>query len=118
MEIAERDLKVANSILNENNDWSYNISYNSILQAIKALMFKEGYRTSHKNSHVSSIDFARVFLDESDIIYLNRMRRKRHKSVYDISGSITDLEAGNAIYRAEQIVSKIKEIINEKNLNK
>ncbi|MDR3222589.1 MAG: HEPN domain-containing protein [Methanobrevibacter sp.] len=93
LELVERDLKVVKTMLIENNDWAYNISYNSILQAIKALMFSKGYRTSHINSHVSAIEFAKDFLDKSDIIYLNRMRRKRHKAVYETSGSVTNIEA-------------------------
>ncbi|MDR3292292.1 MAG: HEPN domain-containing protein [Methanobrevibacter sp.] len=113
LELVERDLKVAKTMLIENNDWAYNISYNSILQAIKALMFSEGYKTSNINSHVSTIEFAKDFLDKSDIIYLNRMRRKRHKAVYEISGSVTNIEAKNSVHNAEKIVSKIKMIINE-----
>ncbi|MDR2623325.1 MAG: hypothetical protein LBC39_01955 [Methanobrevibacter sp.] len=41
IDLVKRDLKVAKSMLCDNNDWAYNIIYNSILQAIKALMCSE-----------------------------------------------------------------------------
>jgi uncharacterized protein (UPF0332 family) len=38
MELASRDLKVAKAMLGVNNDWTYSIAYNAILQAVRALM--------------------------------------------------------------------------------
>lgn len=52
-------------------------AYNSILQSIRALIYKKRYRTSSRNSHVATVKFAEIFLDESDVIYFDRMRRKK-----------------------------------------
>ena len=41
MELASRDLKVAKAMLGVNNDWTYSIAYNTILQAVRALMYKD-----------------------------------------------------------------------------
>lgn len=87
------------------------IAYNSILQAVRALMFSKGYRASSRNSHIATVKFAEIFLDEKDVLYLDRMRRKRHKSVYDIAGAISLIEAKNAISEAEKITGEIKRII-------
>lgn len=43
-DLATRDLKTAKQMLGQSRDWAYNIAYNAILQASRALMFAEGYR--------------------------------------------------------------------------
>lgn len=111
IELAERDLEVAKTVLDKNYDWAFNIAYNSILQCIRALLFKKGYRPSSRNSHVATVKFAEIFLDESDVIYFDRMRRKRHHAVYDTAGTISKNEAENAITRAEAIIEKVKKLI-------
>jgi len=102
LQLAHRDLKSARKMLENDFDWSFNIAYNSILQAIRALMFQEGYRPSRRKSHRAVVKFAEVMLGKEDATYLDRMRRKRHQSVYDISGIVTMTEAQNAITRAEK----------------
>lgn len=97
--------------MNQNYDWAFNIAYNSILQAVRALMFSKGYRASSRNSHIATVKFAEIFLDETDVLYFDRMRRKRHKSVYDVAGAISLTEAENAILKAEKITKEIKRII-------
>lgn len=42
LNLAKRDIKVAKTILRENNDWAFSIAYNAMLQAIRALMFSKG----------------------------------------------------------------------------
>jgi len=69
LKLASRDLLVAREIININADWAFNISYNSILQALRALMFKNGYRPSTRNSHVAMVKFASVYLPHSDVLY-------------------------------------------------
>lgn len=69
LKLASRDLLVAREIININADWAFNISYNSILQALRALMFKNGYRPSTRNSHVAMVKFASPYLPHSDVLY-------------------------------------------------
>jgi len=42
-----------------------------------------------------------------------RMRRKRHKSVYDMAGVTSLTEAENAIKKAEEMLDKVKVFILE-----
>lgn len=42
--LSRRDLKIAETILKENQDWAFNIAYNAMLQATKALMYSKGFR--------------------------------------------------------------------------
>jgi uncharacterized protein (UPF0332 family) len=111
LKLAERDLEAAQSMLSKNYDWAFNIAYNSILQSTRALMYNKGYRASSQNSHVATLEFAKIYLDEADILYFSRMRRKRHQAVYDTAGTISLNEAKNAILRAEKITKEIKKII-------
>ena len=108
---ARRDLATAGTILANDKDWAYTIAYNAILQAGRALMFSQGYRPDGANQHVSVVKFAEQFLDQTDSIIFDRMRRKRNSSVYDTAGTITESEAGYALKQAEVLVEKITRCI-------
>jgi uncharacterized protein (UPF0332 family) len=105
---AHRDLTTAGTILPNDQDWAYTIAYNAVLQAGRALMFSKGYRPDRANQHVAVVKFAELFLDQSDTITFDRMRRKRNSSVYDTAGTITESEAEFALGQAEILVRKIE----------
>jgi dTDP-4-dehydrorhamnose 3,5-epimerase len=48
-------------------------------------MFSKGYRPSGRNQHISVVRFAELFLREEEVIILDRMRRKRHATIYDVA---------------------------------
>jgi len=77
LRLSHRDLKTARKIIGEDQDWSFNIAYNSILQAIRALMFQEGYRPSSRKSHIAVVKFAEVMLGKEDATYINRDEAKK-----------------------------------------
>ena len=116
--IAERDLKTAKSLCNENPDWSFSIAYNSMLQSTRALMFSMGFRPQGQAQHISVVRFAEAVLGgkaEEIIAMLDRMRRKRHRVVYNTSGLISQLEANKAVNDAEKLFKLIqKELKNRK----
>lgn len=112
LNLAIRDVKVATSVFGENYDWAFSIAYNAILQAIRALMFSKGYRPSGRNQHISTVRFAELFLRKEDAIVLDRMRRKRHSTIYDTAGAISKMEAENAIERADKLVHEIERMLN------
>jgi uncharacterized protein (UPF0332 family) len=111
--LALRDLATARTLLDSNQDWAYNIAYNAVLQAGRALMFSKGYRPDGANQHISVVKFAGLFLDSNDSIIFDRMRRKRNSSVYDSAGSITESEAVFAAKQAEDLVNKIFAVIDK-----
>ena len=111
LNIAKRDIKVAKSVLREDIDWAFSIAYNAMLQAIRALMFSKGYRPSGRNQHISVVRFAELFLRREDVIVLDRMRRKRHATIYDTAGTISIREAENAVERAEKLVQEIERML-------
>ncbi len=101
----------ARAILNTDRDWAYTIAYNAVLQAGRALMFSKGYRPDGANQHISVVKFAGLFLDEQDAVIFDRMRRKRHSTVYDMAGSISETEAGSAVSHAEVLVRKFEDLL-------
>lgn len=109
--LAKRDIKVAKSVLREDDDWAFSIAYNAMLQAIRALMFSKGYRPSGRNQHISVVRFAELFFKREDVIVLDRMRRKRHATIYDTAGTISIREAENAVERAEKLVHEIERML-------
>ena len=53
------------------------------------------------------------FLDKTDAIVFDRMRRKRHSSVYDQAGTISETEAESAIRHAENLITRIEMILED-----
>lgn len=113
MKLAHRDLGVATNLLVSSNDWAYTVAYNAILQAGRALMFSKGYRPEGGNQHIAIVRFCDLFLSREDALWFDRMRRKRHQSVYDTAGSVSDREAENAVKKAEEIVQVIEVLVQE-----
>jgi uncharacterized protein (UPF0332 family) len=95
-------------MLGENDDWAFSIAYNAILQAVRALMFSQGYRPSGGYQHTAVVRFAEFFLKEEDVIVFDRMRRKRHTTLYDTAGTVSEREAKNAVERAERLVHELE----------
>lgn len=111
MHIADRDIGVAEKNLEINDEWAWNIAYNAILSAGRALMFSKGYRPRGDERHVAVREFLEYFLKADDIAVIERMRRKRHTATYDLSSVVTHTDAENAVKRAGEIVAKIRAII-------
>ena len=113
LNLAKRDVNVAKGVLEENCDWAFAIAYNAMLQAVRALMFSKGFRPTGSNQHIAVIRFAELFLKEEDVIILDRMRRKRHATIYDTAGTISEIEAENIVKRAEKLVREIVKMIGD-----
>ncbi len=108
LRLAQRDITTAKTILEQDTDWAFTIAYNSMLQTLRGFMFSRGYRPSGHNPHISVVRFAELFLEEDMVLMFDRMRRKRHISVYDTVGTISQKEAEIAIETAEKILRTIE----------
>lgn len=106
--LAQRDIATSKTLLHQDTDWAFTIAYNAILQTLRAFMFSKGYRPDGPNQHMSTVRFATLFLDKETVIVFDRMRRKRHASVYDTAGAISRQEAKMAIAQAEEIFCDVK----------
>ena len=102
MAIAQRDLALAERILDESLDWSYSIAYNAILQACRAYMFHQGYRPAATEAHKVTLEFMNIAVKEPvkrTIAYFDRVRRKRHRTVYNEVGLVTEKEARQLLHK-------------------
>ena len=81
---------------------------------LERLCFQKDTGQTGANQHITVVRFAELFLDEEIAIIFDRMRRKRHSTIYDTAGTISKREAENAIDTAEKLVQGIEEMIRDK----
>jgi len=112
---AEKDLETAKRVLKSNDfDWCYSITYNSMLQAGRSLMFASGIRPKGEGKHLAVIEFIKYKYNKEfeDVLFLfNKMRKKRHLIVYEEVDIVSKEEAENGIKNAELFINKVKSII-------
>ena len=82
-----------------------------MLQAARALLFAEGYRPAGKNQHVAVVRFVAIRIGPEEAAALDRLRRKRHITVYDTAGTIGASEAEAAVRRAGAFVALARDIL-------
>lgn len=116
LKLAERDLKSAKTMLDRGNyDWCLAIAYNSMLQAGRALMFLKGFRPYSQYKHKAVIQFVHeafgVDIGDRLVYVFDKIRKKRHRVVYEEPEIVSKNEARQAIKWAEEFVSKVKKII-------
>jgi uncharacterized protein (UPF0332 family) len=108
---AERDLESAkNNLRLRDFDWALAIAYNAMLQATRALMFKEGYSAVGENYHRAVVEYAEVKLESRNAglaRYFDVLRKRRNHSVYDRAGTVLKREAEEAILRAKELVGLV-----------
>jgi len=111
LRIAERDLATAAALTETSPEWAFNIAYNAMYQAGRALMFQAGYRTVGEGHHATVVRFLEIALGprhEDTVALIDRMRRKRNRATYDTVGTISRKEAEEAIVAARQFVAEIR----------
>jgi uncharacterized protein (UPF0332 family) len=116
MGIARRDLTLAEKLLEENFDWCFSIAYNAVLQACRAYMFHSGYRPASAEAHKATFEFMEIVIGEpfkKSISYFDRARKKRHRTLYDDVGLISEKEAKELLERAKQLLSYIESKLKE-----
>jgi uncharacterized protein (UPF0332 family) len=109
--VAARDLVTADKLLSEDVDWAYNIVYNAILQAARALVLHEGFRPRGAGQHETIVRFCREALGpeyRQQVALFDQMRRKRHRLVYETVGLVSRQEAEQALPFAEAFVEELR----------
>ncbi|KPJ53566.1 hypothetical protein AMJ39_04125 [candidate division TA06 bacterium DG_24] len=103
-------MKIAQVLTAHDLDWAHNLAYNSMLQSCLALMQVHGYRTRGPERHKTAIMFAQSVLGEawkSRLKRLDRIRRRRHRAVYEVAGLVSEQEATDSISLAIEFSSEI-----------
>jgi len=117
LNIAWRDLRIAETVIETCAEWSFNIAYNAMQQAGRAFMLSHGYRSVGIAHHTTVIRFLEIGLSakyEELLILMDRMRRKRNHATYDMIDTISLNEAKEAYQNAKMFVDEINGLIQEK----
>jgi len=116
---AIRNIKSAKILLKDSDEeGSFQLAYQAMLLAGRALVFSYGLRPRAVGSHKIVVDFAEKVLGKEYKILtykFNKMRKKRHYLIYGIELTVSETEVENAIQTAQDFIEKIKEIIQRKN---
>ena len=114
LDVARRDVKTAQELMDIDLDWALIVAYNAALQAGLAFMYAKGYRPRGPDRHKTVIRFLRATLDPSFKLKLNRLdrvRKKRHRAVYRTAGAVSEREAKGTIEFAEEFVALLADLI-------
>jgi len=107
LQVAARDLTTAQKVLGEDLDWAFNIIYNAVLQAGRALMLHKGFRARGAEQHSTVVQFCEAALGpehKSQIALFDQMRRKRHRLIYETVGLVSQQEVEQALAFARTFV--------------
>ena len=80
-------------------------------------MFSDGYRPTTTGGHAAVVEFLRIRLDASFaemVQMMDRMRRQRHRIIYDAPGTVSPSQIREAVLTAEQFLSQIEKLIASK----
>jgi HEPN domain-containing protein len=96
LSVVERDIAAAQT-QGLSDDWKLTIAYNAALQAAKAALASAGFRVSpsEKGHHYRLVESLRytVEVPARDVDLLQRMKKKRHVSDYEVAGAVSENEA-------------------------
>ncbi|MCW4013059.1 MAG: HEPN domain-containing protein [Candidatus Bathyarchaeota archaeon] len=115
---AHRDLRVSTTLIEkEEYDWAYTTSYTAIHTTARAYMNKMGYTPPSRDGHRAVVDFLEAPELGQDLnMYarlLDRMRRTRHRVMYDEYDLITEKGAKQANNWAKESITLIEEKLKE-----
>lgn len=104
--IVARDLATAEELRQRNRDWALAIIYNAMLQACVALMAAHGFRARGEGQHKTVVEFAHLALPQHQELAerLDRLRRRRHRALYDVAGQVSQLEVDEGLALASKLL--------------
>jgi uncharacterized protein (UPF0332 family) len=114
LQVAARDLVTAERILPDDLDWAFNIVYNAVLQAGRALMLHKGFRPRGPEQHRTVVHFCELTLGperKRQIALFDQMRRKRNRLVYETVGLVSYREVEQALAFAQTFVEEIRLLV-------
>ena len=115
---AKKDLFVAKSTLEIDEEATYNYAYLAMLRCGRAIVFLRGYRSTDGQQHKTIIELSGEILGKGFknlIKKFDRMRRKRNQFTYDPFLPVSETEAKAALKTAEDFVDKTIERLKKEN---
>jgi uncharacterized protein (UPF0332 family) len=119
LEKSQRSIKSARLLIDDDRDNSYQLAYEAMLLAGRALVFSFGFRPRAAGSHRIVVDFSKKVLGKETatlVFKFNKMRKKRHYLIYGSGFSISEVDSRNAISSAAKFLKDVENFINDKNL--
>ena len=114
--VADRDLADCRTS-GLSSDWQLNIAYNAALQAATAALAASGYRAVREAHHYRIIQsLAHTIKTDANLItLLDRFRKKRNISGYELSGMVSDQEAKEMMDLATRLRQNVEEWLRKTN---
>lgn len=119
LEKSQRSIKSARLLIDDDRESSYQLAYEAMLLAGRALVFSFGFRPRAAGSHKIVIDFSKKILGKEIatlVFKFNKMRKVRHYLIYGLGLSISEVDSRNAISSADKFLKEVENFINDKNL--
>ncbi len=113
-----KEIRVAQANIPIDEGTAFTIAYTAMLHAGRALMLLKGYRPHNSYQHKTVVDFASIVLGEKYktlVQHFDKMRKKRNIFTYEVSISISETEAKNALKSATDFIKAIRDIIEKEN---
>ncbi len=115
---SRRSIKSAKLLVEDDQENSYQLAYEAMLQAGRALVFSFGFRPRAAGSHKIVVDFSKKVLGKEIatlVFKFNKMRKRRHYLVYGTGLYISEVDSMNAITSAIKFLRHIIRFIKNKN---
>jgi len=109
---ARKTLRSAEHLLDEDEESAYQLAYEAMLIAGRALMFSRGVKPRSVGAHKITVEFCEAFLGENYRLFiekLDRARKKRHYLMYGVGQIISSTEVKSLIETAKAFLEIIKE---------
>ena len=111
---AQRVLKSAELLLEKDEESAYQLSYEAMMLAGRALIFSFGLKPRTVGAHAITVEFCQSILGEKYKLLVekfNRARKKRNYLIYGTGIIISPTEAKNLIKTAKEFLNVINEKI-------
>jgi len=118
---AFKDFKSAEVLIKTDEEVAFSLAYQAMLHAGRALVFSQGFRPSTYQAHKTVVECTKRTLGKEYkvlVVKFDKMRKKRHKLMYEATIGVSATEARNAIKSAYNLVRKIREEIQKKSPQK
>jgi uncharacterized protein (UPF0332 family) len=118
---SRRSIKSAKLLIEDDQENSYQLAYEAMLLAGRALVFSFGFRPRAAESHKTVVDFSKKVLGKEIatlVFKFNKMRKIRHYLVYGAGLYISEVDSRNAILSADKFLRYVIRFIKVKNHKK
>jgi len=115
---SRRSIKSAKLLIDDDQENSYQLSYEAMLLAGRALVFSFGFRPRVVGSHKTVVDFSKKVLGKEIatlVFKFNKMRKIRHYLVYGAGLYISEVDSRNAILSAVKFLTYVIRFIKVNN---